>query len=134
MKELSDVFSEIGLKDNGVLLEYQLPLTSKRLDCRVTGKSKVNEDEAVIIELKEWSRCDKSNGKNEVVTWIGVAKKDVLHPSVQVGQYMEYLGNIHTAFNNEVDKINLSACLYLHNYKFNNMDVILDEKFDSLIN
>jgi DUF2075 family protein len=133
LKELSDIFSEIGLNDNGILLEYQLPLTSKRLDCIVTGKSKVNEDEAVIIELKQWSKCDKSNGRNEVVTWVGGAKKDVLHPAAQVGQYMRYLGDAHTAFNNEEYRINLSACSYLHNYKFHTKDVILDEKFESLI-
>lgn len=133
LKEISDIFSEIGLKDNGILLEYQLPLTSKRIDCMVTGKSKHNEDEAVIIELKQWSKCDKSNGRNEVITWVGGAKKDMLHPSAQVGQYMRYLGDTHTAFNNEDDRINLSACSYLHNYEFHTEDAILDEKFDSLI-
>ena len=33
LKEISDVFVEADLTDHGVILEYQLPLTSKRLDC-----------------------------------------------------------------------------------------------------
>jgi hypothetical protein len=35
------VFQEARLDDHGVLLEYQLPLTSRRLDCIVTGKGRL---------------------------------------------------------------------------------------------
>jgi len=50
------VFREAELDDHGVILEYQLPLSSRRLDCIVTGhdadRSTAN---AVIMELKQWS-------------------------------------------------------------------------------
>ena len=50
---ISSVFSEANLLDHGVLLEYQLPLSSKRLDCMITGKDKNGLDNAVIVELKQ---------------------------------------------------------------------------------
>jgi hypothetical protein len=39
LRATAQVFEEAGLKDHGVLLEYQLPLTSRRLDCMVTGRN-----------------------------------------------------------------------------------------------
>ncbi|MBN1060202.1 DUF2075 domain-containing protein [Clostridium botulinum] len=132
LKELSKIFNNIGLKDNGVLLEYKLPLTSKRLNCVVTGKSKENKEEAIIIELKEWDKCHRSSGKNEVTTYVGGAKKEILHPCVQVGQYIKYLNSAHTAFNDNC--ISLNGCTYLHNYNFETEDPILDEKFKKVAN
>jgi hypothetical protein len=38
------------LLDHGVLLDLQLPLTSKRLDCLVTGYDSKKAPNAVIIE------------------------------------------------------------------------------------
>jgi hypothetical protein len=37
LRAVSQVFQTASLLDHGVLLELQLPLTSKRLDCLVTG-------------------------------------------------------------------------------------------------
>lgn len=34
---MKDIFQRAELLDHGVALEYQLPLTSKRLDCMITG-------------------------------------------------------------------------------------------------
>ena len=110
LQAVSEVFQQAGLLDHGVLLEYQLPLTSKRLDCLICGTDSRQEARAVIIELKQWSRTEPSAGQHEVVTWLDGAKKDVLHPSAQVGQYRSYLREVHTAFNGESDRIKLHAC------------------------
>ncbi len=115
LRAVSQVFQTASLLDHGVLLELQLPLTSKRLDCLVTGYDSKKEPNAVIIELKQWSGCKGASGKNEVATFVGGSVRDVLHPSVQVGQYMTYLTDCHTAFQGE-DGIGAHACCYLHNY------------------
>jgi len=109
------VFQTASLLDHGVLLGLQLPLTSKRLDCLVTGYDNKKTPNAVIIELKQWSGCRGAPGKNEVATFVGGNVRDVLHPSVQVGQYMTYLTDCHTAFQGE-NGISAHACSYLHNY------------------
>lgn len=133
LQAVSEVFQQAGLLDHGVLLEYQLPLTSKRLDCLICGNDARQEPRAVIIELKQWSRTETSAGRHEVVTWLDGAKKDVLHPSAQVGLYRSYLREVHTAFNGEQDRIKLHACSYLHNYHFGATDAVLDPKFDELL-
>ena len=115
LRAVSQVFQTASLLDHGVLLELQLPLTSKRLDCLVTGYDGKKAPNAVIIELKQWSGCKGASGKNEVATFVGGGVRDVPHPSVQVGQYMTYLTDCHTAFQGE-DGISAHACSYLHNY------------------
>ncbi len=115
LRAISQVFQAASLLDHGVLLELQLPLTSKRLDCLVTGYDGNNSPNAVIVELKQWSGCKGASGKNEVATFVGGNVRDVLHPAVQVGQYMTYLTDCHSAFQGR-DGISASACSYLHNY------------------
>jgi DUF2075 family protein len=134
LRATAQVFSTAGLTDHGVILEYQLPLTSKRLDCMVCGRNSVASDQAVIIELKQWERCEPSPGENEVVSRVGGAERDMLHPSVQVGQYSRYLRDAHTAFYEGATPVGVSACAYLHNYTPAEADPLFDSKFsDSLL-
>jgi|APSaa5957512535_1039671.scaffolds.fasta_scaffold11606_7 uncharacterized protein len=130
LRAVSQVIERAELDDNGIILEYQLPLTSKRLDVLLTGKNSNGTENAVIIELKQWEKCSPSNSPNEVVTFIGGAQREVLHPSVQVGQYHLYLADTHTAFYESDTPITLSSCSYLHNYHTNSSDEIFNIKFD----
>jgi DUF2075 family protein len=124
---ISEVFQETNLMDHGVILEYQLPLTSKRLDCLICGKDGSNRNNAVIIELKQWEKCEPAPGEL-VLTWISGAHREVLHPSVQVGHYKMYLEDTHTSFY-DPDPVHLNACSYLHNYNLHSSDSLLDKKF-----
>jgi hypothetical protein len=125
---MAQVFDRAHLKDNGVLLEYQLPATSRRLDCMVTGRSSDRSAQAMIVELKQWEECQPTDGEL-ILTRTGGAKRDVLHPSVQVGGYRNYLADSHTAFHLDPDPVGLGACSYLHNYTFRDDDPLLDTKF-----
>ncbi|MBU1323188.1 DUF2075 domain-containing protein [Patescibacteria group bacterium] len=129
LRAIKDVFTNSGFKDHGVILEYQLPLSSKRLDCIICGRDKDGSDNAVIIELKQWEQCI-AGVSDTVITWVVGGNREILHPSAQVGQYKEYLQQNHTAFY-ETDPIKLDACTYLHNYTLINKDAILSHQFDS---
>lgn len=133
LRAFSNTVQYSNLHDHGIILEYQLPLTSKRLDCLISGKDAENTDNAVIIELKQWDRCEPSDSENEVMTWLNGSLRDILHPSVQVGQYKMYLEDTHTAFYDDSNPVSLNACSYLHNYHFNENDVIFDPKFNETI-
>lgn len=133
LKEISNVFEEANLTDHGIILEYQLPLTSKRLDCLITGKDRKNTDNAVIIELKQWSKCREASGDNEVLTWVGGDEREVLHPSVQVAQYTMYLQDTHTSFYEGDNPVFLNSCTFLHNYNYDSHDVIFSDKFSKVI-
>lgn len=133
LRALSLVLISSKMHNQGILLEYQLPMTSRRLDFMICGADPQGAENAVIIELKQWEKCQMAEGENEVVTFVGGAHREVLHPSAQVGQYMGYLQDTHTAFYDGNNPINLSACAYLHNYQFVPEDVLFAEKFRRLI-
>ena len=132
LRAVSQVFQSASLLDHGVLLELQLPLTSKRLDCLVTGYDSKKVSNAVIIELKQWEGCKGASGRNEVATFVGGNVRDVLHPAVQVGQYMTYLVDCHTAFQGE-HGISAHACSYLHNYEPTKEDPLFSPQFSEQI-
>ena len=85
LRAMAQVLDFAGLKDHGVLLEYQLPQTSKRLDCLVAGKAEDDRDQAVIVELKQWERSAPTDGENEVLSWVGGRERELLHPLAQGG-------------------------------------------------
>lgn len=133
LRAVKDVFEYSGFEDHGILLEYQLPLTSKRLDCMICGRDKDGKDNSVIIELKQWETAQVSEVSDHVITWVAGANRDVLHPSVQVGQYKLYLEDNHTAFF-EKDPVALHACSYVHNYVPTDQDALYAKQYATYLN
>lgn len=127
----SDVLREGGLLNQGILLEYQLPLSSKRLDAMVTGRDS-SRDRAVIVELKQWNASGLGSGDDLLRTWIGGNHRDVLHPSVQANQYRRYLEDIHAAFHSDEDRVALEACAFLHNYRPTEVDPLFDVRSEAV--
>jgi uncharacterized protein len=74
-----------------VLVEWQLPLTSKRVDLAVLGQHPRRGPSCVLIENKQWSRADLEDPTYRIVLVDGVAGRERLHPQVQVRDYVEYL-------------------------------------------
>lgn len=112
LRAMAQVLQHAGLGDYRVLLEYQLPLASLRLDCMIAGRDQEKHDNAVTVELKQWEACGPTDGDNEVLTWVGGAHREVLPPSAQVGRYSMYLQDNQSAFH-EGEAVGLTACTYL---------------------
>lgn len=53
LRALAMVLGLTGLVDQGILLEYKLPKTSKRIDCVLCGYAADGQPVASIIELKQ---------------------------------------------------------------------------------
>jgi DUF2075 family protein len=100
--------------DCGVAIEYQIPLTSKRVDFILTGLGETNSEHAIIIELKQWSDAQLSDKDGIVETMINRRIREMAHPSYQAWSYATLLQN----FNESIEKENilLQPCAYLHNY------------------
>lgn len=130
LRALSSVIEAGRLHDNGILLEYQLPLSSLRLDALLTGSSGQRQ-RAVIVELKQWSQAEPGSADDLLRTWVGGGHRDVLHPSVQVNQYRRYLCDANEAFHGE-QRIALDACAYLHNYAPLPGDPLLDPRTEAV--
>lgn len=133
LRAASDVFADADLTDHGIFLEFQLPLTSRRIDCLVCGRDGATSDRAVLIELKQWDRCEEAFAEDLVCTWLGGSMRDVLHPAVQVGQYRRYLADAHTAFYQDDNPVGIDSCAYLHNYHPEEGDHLFDAKFQEVI-
>lgn len=131
LRSFSDVLRTGELMQQGILLEYQLPLSSKRIDAIVTGRDAAR-DRAVIVELKQWSACEVGSHDDLLRTWVGGNHRDVLHPAVQANQYRRYLEDMHSVFHEGNDRVLLEACAYLHNYHPVNADALLDARSDAV--
>src|SRR4051812_16466481 len=51
LRAMSDVVGLADLTDQGIAVELQLPLSSRRLDCLITGHDERDVARAVIVEL-----------------------------------------------------------------------------------
>ena len=97
---LSMLVDQAELNDHGVILEYQLGNTSRRLDAMLTGHSPTSAENAVVVELKQWSNesIGPSIADHCVELYVGRQVRRVLHPSVQVGNYQQWLLDNHEVF------------------------------------
>jgi hypothetical protein len=121
------------LFDQGIMIEYQLPLTSLRIDAIFAGRNLEGMASSVIVELKQWQRYEEPESDNEVLTWVGGAEREVLHPSIQARNYRDYVLDTHTAFQAETDPLTLDVCSYLHNYRYAATDPIFSDKFKTVV-
>ena len=54
LKEGAWTLEDSGFTDLGMIVEYRLPQTSRRLDVMMMGRDTYSKDNAVIVELKQW--------------------------------------------------------------------------------
>lgn len=128
---MASVLQLADLRDQGILVELKLPLSSKRLDVMITGSNPDGGDTAVIVELKQWTAVERSNITDCVVVNMGGRDIDHLHPSRQVAQYQRYLQDTHSAFTDGA--IALDACAYLHFAKHDPTSPLFGADFDVLL-
>ena len=99
-----------------IAIEYNIPLTSKRVDFIICGADASNNDNVVVVELKQWQKAEVVADDMHycVKTFVGRNNRIVCHPSYQAYSYACFIRN----YSQKVldDGINLIPCAYLHNY------------------
>ena len=116
---MRNVLDDTDISDEcNIAIEYQIPLTAKRVDFLITGKDAQSQNNVVIVELKQWEDCEITYRPDVVKAYTGSANRDVAHPSYQAYSYAKIIEN----FNEDVYKnhINLMPCAYLHNFREEN--------------
>ncbi len=123
-----------GLEDNKIVIEYELPYSSKRIDILLFGRDTGGGDNIVLIELKQWSNENIEDCETEgnVIVKFGFSKKEQVHPSLQVEGYYYDLKDFMTLFQ-EKPTTNLSSCAYCHNYTKSGNNVLYLPKFSRWI-
>ncbi len=113
--------------DSGVAIEFNIPLTNKRVDFILTGFDHKAKNQAVIIELKQWSevhplpnieallKAGSMGVDNKIETYFSGGLTETVHPSYQAWSYKTLISD----FNANVQDIPivLNPCAYLHNYE-----------------
>lgn len=122
-----------GVRDHGVVLEMQLPLSSARLDAFVFGRSPQGREAAVLVELKQWGEASVSDFDNCVETFLGGAIRKVLHPCAQAQSYTQYLQDMHSAFDPAANGVAIAPCAWLHNMHPAAATALDDHKFAPLL-
>ena len=100
--------------DTGVAIEYQIPLTAKRVDFIVSGLNSQKREQFVIIELKQWENAEPTPKPGVVVTKFQHGKAEVAHPSYQAWSYAYMLQK----YNMNILERGVDICpyAYLQNY------------------
>lgn len=98
----------------GVALEYQIPSNSKRVDVIVSGIGEDGCVNLIVIELKQWSSAEVTSLPSTVKSFVGGAKRHLVHPSYQAATYAGLL----TSFSAYVyeNNVGVHPCAFLHNY------------------
>lgn len=110
---LVNALMEAGLGEVEVIIEYSLPLTSKRADAVLAGvHPTTGEPSYVIVELKQWSAAYPEEDE-PLLCRIDAYPDAVLNPIEQVRGYCEYL----LSFNAALERMpkSLAGVAYLHN-------------------
>lgn len=104
--------------DCGVLIEYKLPATSRRVDFIITGHDSAGTPGFVIIELKQWSEAKAVKDKPGVVVanTSGSHRGETNHPSYQAWSYRMFLDNMLDSV--QKNHLHSVACACMHNYDY----------------
>ncbi|WP_029596191.1 DUF2075 domain-containing protein [Exiguobacterium chiriqhucha] len=118
--------------DVNILLEFNLPSTQKRIDFIIAGKDEDGQKNAIIVELKQWTKAELADGDGIVQTAFRGRTQSTVHPSYQALSYRRYLENYLESVDPTESDITLDSCAYLHNYirsRKNEAEPLLNDRY-----
>ncbi|OXM13912.1 DUF2075 domain-containing protein [Paenibacillus herberti] len=117
--------------DCGVLIEYNIPSTSKRIDFVIAGHDQENEKNFIIVELKQWDTAEASPKEDLVRTVINGAVRETTHPSYQAWSYRQFMYDMNE---NVYSKgIKGHSVAFLHNYHAKNPEPLKSDHYQKVI-
>lgn len=133
MQYMRGVLDDNEIPDNaGVAIEFNIPTTSKRIDFILSGRDRNKKDSVIIIELKQWEKCEAVQGKDGIVsTFTGHAVREVTHPSYQAMSYANLIKDFNETV--QLEDIGLYPCAFLHNYELSEDDPICNIQYQEYI-
>jgi len=131
---LNNSFHYADLKDNHIIVEYELPYSSRRIDVLLFGYDENAKESIVMLELKQWSNqhVQDADADGNVIVDYGRFKGEQPHPALQVEGYYLGLKDFLKIFQ-EKSSPELSALAYLHNYSKDKNAVLFSPEFSKLI-
>ena len=118
--------------DCGVLIEFTLPASSRRVDFIIAGQNQKNENNFVIVELKQWEEVQTTEKNDLIITYVGGGQRERPHPSYQAWSYKQFLDDMNTAIH--TNDIHSFSCSYLHNYTEKSPEPLKSKPYEEIIN
>ena len=117
MQFMRNIVDDPAIDDDvQICIEYNIPLTSKRVDFIIAGADEQGNENVVIVELKQWQKAEvvDDDMQYSVRTYVADARRIVPHPSYQAYSYSQFLKN----YSQDIYDQNISVvpCAYLHNF------------------
>ena len=132
LRRMNDVLQMTTLpNDVEVAVEFQIPLTSKRVDFMIAGCDFDDNKHVVIVELKQWEQARMTSRDSLVTTYINGGIKAVTHPSYQAFSYAKTIENFSASAQDA--NIHLYPCAYLHNYKWQFRDELANGLYKEIV-
>lgn len=123
LSAMQKVLSGAGLPEGvQIAVEYQIPLTSKRVDLLIAGEDAHGANHVIVVELKQWEEARHTSSDGIVTAFTGGMNRAVAHPSYQAYSYAKTIENFNATVQD--DKITLHPCAYLHNFKKSQIEEI----------
>lgn len=133
LPRVRDLVEVAGLSNNMIALEYEVPYSQNRIDCLLFGKDGEQNENIVLIELKQWTSVKPLDDEgNFVETYTGGADRIVAHPSQQTKGYHDYLKGFVSEFENTPPLV-LFSCAYCHNYKKTENEGLFSPIYEKLV-
>jgi hypothetical protein len=97
-----------------MLIEYQLPLSSRRADVVLAGVDRrTGADAYVVVELKQWSQAQLYEDNERLVVVEGM-HRELEHPLLQVQGYCGYMSDFVASLRDNNNNA-VRGVAYLHN-------------------
>jgi len=110
--------------DCQISIEYEIPLTSKRVDFIIAGSDSAGQDNVIIIELKQWTTAEivDDDEKHTVRAFVAGTTREVAHPCYQAFSYKVHIMNYSEVASNP--HIHLIPCAFCHNFREEDRNVL----------
>jgi len=106
---MDKLLDDDGIPGNaGISIEFQIPLTSKRIDFIITGLNKERKEQVIIIELKQWSSAELTEKDAIVKTRFQHGVSETAHFSYQAWTYAAMIRE----YNQTVQEENIALIPY----------------------
>ncbi|KQO14675.1 DUF2075 domain-containing protein [Paenibacillus sp. Leaf72] len=117
--------------DCGVLIEYNIPATSKRIDFLIAGQDDKQNQNFIIVELKQWEEAWSTEKEDIVKTSLNGGVRETTHPSYQAWSYRQYIVDMNAAVHSQ--DVNAHSVAFLHNYQEKNPEPLKSKQYEKMI-
>ena len=132
LPKLIEVVQRAGLGNLYLATEYELP-AGGRIDATLIGDDDNGNHHALVIELKQWSRCGVEYYPNNGFPAIKVNATNPYLSRHPVNQTKEYTDALISNHSNVVNgQLSISGCQYLHEFEISEKDFFVQDGYSDV--